>query len=344
VQAWVIQGGRDGGRSVLVAERRARPVPGEREVRIAVRACGVCRTDLHLLDGDLPLRRDPVVPGHEVVGVVDAIGPGCRRLQLGDRVGVAWLAGTCGICTFCRRGRENLCPNSSYTGWDRDGGYADAVVAAEDYVYRLPPNYDDVDAAPLLCAGIIGFRAWRQADVPPGGAVGIYGFGASGHLTAQVALAEGARVHVVTRQEAARRLARELGASSAVAPGQPPPEPLDAAVVFAPAGEVVAEALAALAPAGCAVVAGIHVSTIPPLDYHRHLFGERRLQSVTANTRNDGREFLDFAARHRLQVEAHPYQMAEADVALGDLAAGRLRGAAVLVAEPELGHLELPRS
>lgn len=298
------------------------PAPGELLVRVL--ACGVCRTDLHVAEGDLPTHRAGVVPGHEVVGEVVA-GPGFDE---GERVGIAWLRGTDGTCRFCVRGAENLCPASTYTGWDADGGYAEHAVVPADFAYRLPANYTDVELAPLLCAGIIGYRALKLADVPDGGKLGIYGFGASAHLCAQVALAWGATVHVVTRGEQARRLALELGASSAHA--DEPPEPLDSAILFAPVGTLVPPALAALDRGGTLAIAGIHLTDIPPLNYEDHLFRERTLRSVTANTRDDGREFLDFAGRHRLRVTTTPYSLDHADQALADLAAGHVSGAAVL--------------
>ena len=307
------------------------PQPGPGEVLVAVDACGVCRTDLHVVSGDLPVHTPSIVPGHEVVGHVVMAGPGVTERQPGDRVGVAWLRDTCGECQYCRSGTENLCPRSRYTGWDADGGYAGYVTVRADFTYRLPAGYSDIELAPLLCAGIIGFRALRRAELPQGGRLGVYGFGASAHLTAQVALAEGARVHVLTRSPQAQKLALELGAASAAGAYDQPPEPLDAAILFAPAGDLVPVALEALDRGGTLAVAGIHLSEIPALDYQRHLFQERTLRSVTSNTRADGRALLDFAARHPLTVSVTPYPMDSADVALADLAAGRVVGAAVLV-------------
>ncbi|MFB9237924.1 zinc-binding alcohol dehydrogenase family protein [Plantactinospora siamensis] len=307
------------------------PEPGPGELLVEVAACAVCRTDLHVVTGDLPPHRSPVVPGHEVVGRVAALGPDATGFAVGDRVGVAWLRRTCGTCRYCRRGAENLCPQSRYTGWDADGGYAGYTTAPADYVHRLPDGYSDAEVAPLLCAGIIGYRALRRAELPPGGRLGVYGFGASAHLTAQVAVAEGARVHVLTRAAAARELALGLGAASAGDAYDAPPEPLDAAVLFAPVGDLVPVALAALDRGGTLAVAGIHLSDIPALNYQRHLFQERTLRSVTANTRADARELLDLAGRHRLRVSTTPYPLDAADDALADLAADRVNGAAVLV-------------
>ncbi|WP_250284146.1 MULTISPECIES: zinc-binding alcohol dehydrogenase family protein [unclassified Frankia] len=306
------------------------PEPAAGEVRLRVAACGVCRTDLHLAEGDLPPRRPGTIPGHEVVGYVDAVGGDVVGAAVGDRLGIAWLRETDGACGYCRRGAENLCPASRYTGWDADGGYAEYAVVRADYAYQLPAGYSDGELAPLLCAGIVGFRALRRAELPPGGRLGIYGFGASAHLAAQVALAEGARVHVMTRSEAARRLALSLGASSASGAYEAAPEPLDAAVLFAPVGDLVPVALRALDRGGTLSIAGIHLSDVPALNYQRHLFQERSVRSTTANTRADGREFLEIAGRHHLAVTITPYPLDRADDALVDLAADRVNGAAVL--------------
>jgi alcohol dehydrogenase, propanol-preferring len=303
------------------------PEPRAGELLVRVLASGVCRTDLHVAEGDLPVHRAGVIPGHEVVGeVVTAAG----EFAVGDRVGIAWLRWTCGVCRYCRRGAENLCPESRYTGWDSDGGYAEFATVPADYAYPLPDGYRDVELAPLLCAGIIGYRALVRAALPPGGRLGIYGFGASAHLAAQVALAQGATVHVLTRSAAARELALELGASSAGGASDPPPEPLDAAILFAPAGELVLPALAALDRGGTLAIAGIHLTDVPALNYQAHLFYERQVRSVTANTREDGRAFLAFAGEHRISVTTTEYPLAKADRALADLAADRVSGAAVL--------------
>ena len=307
------------------------PEPGPGEVLLRVLVCGVCRTDLHVGEGDLPQHRRPVVPGHEVVGEVAGLGEGASRFALGDRVGVAWLRGTCGACRWCRSGRENLCPRSTYTGWDADGGYAEYTVVPEAFAYLMPDSFTDEEAAPLLCAGIIGYRALRRAELPPGGRLGIYGFGASAHLTAQVAIAQGGEVHVITRGQAGRQLALELGAASAGGSTDAPPVPLDSAIIFAPAGELVPAALEALAPSGTLALAGIHMTDVPVLDYQRHLFREKTLRSVTSNTRRDGEELLLLADRLRLRVETTPVPFEEADRALADLSADRVRGAAVLV-------------
>jgi propanol-preferring alcohol dehydrogenase len=330
MEAWVVGGPGPIGSGPLRRVDRRLPEPGPGEVRVRVACCGVCRTDLHLAEGDLPPRRPEVTPGHEVVGRVEAAGPGARRFALGERVGVAWLGRTDGSCRYCRRGDENLCSDPRFTGWDLDGGYADACVVDERYAYRLPDGLTDEQAAPLLCAGIIGYRALRCAAVPPGGRLGIYGFGGSAHLTAQVALAQGMRVHVFSRGEHNRRLAAELGADSVGDAADPAPQPLDGAILFAPAGELVPVALRSLDRGATLAVAGIWLSRIPALDYAAELFEERRLRSVTANTRRDGEEFLRLAGRLGVRATTVPYPMAEAPGALADLAAGRFGGAAVL--------------
>lgn len=325
-----MRGWRTTGDGRLSIGELAVPEPASGEVLIGVEACGVCRTDLHVVDGDLPARLSPVVPGHEIVGRVlarfdhDIDGP-----RVGARVGVPWLRSTCGRCRWCRNGAENLCERSRYTGWDTDGGYAEYAVAPAAYLYRIPDSLEPLQAAPLLCAGIIGYRALRRSALPPGGRLGLYGFGASAHLTAQIAIRQGAEVHVVTRGEQARRLALELGAASAVEPGGAVPA-LDSAIVFAPSGEVVRDALADLEASGTCAVAGIHLSDIPPLDYQHRLFRERTLTSVTSNTRADGTELFRLAGRLGIQAEVTPYAMSEADRALADLAEDRVRGVAVL--------------
>jgi len=328
--AWAVAEPRPITEAPLRRVDRPVPEPADGEVLVRVRVCGVCRTDLHLAEGDVPPRRPGVVPGHEVVGSVERVGAGVTRFDVGDRVGIAWLRHTCGECRWCRAGRENLCPASRYTGWDADGGYAEYATVPAAYAYRIPERFDDVRAAPLLCAGIIGYRALRRAQPPPGGRLGIYGFGGSAHITAQVAVAQGAEVHVLTRGTEAQRLALSLGAASAGGAYDRPPAPLDSAIVFAPAGELVPVALEALGRGGTLALAGIHVSDVPSLDYRRHLFDEKTLTSVTSNTRRDGEELLRLADRLGVRVEATPYPFEDADRALADLAAGKVRGAGVL--------------
>jgi propanol-preferring alcohol dehydrogenase len=322
--------GHPGGLGRLKLVEREKPLPAPDEVVVRVRACGVCRTDLHLADHDLPPRGPGVIPGHEVVGEVIACGDSAHRFGVGDRIGIAWLRRTCGTCEACRSGRENICSASRYTGWDADGGFAEYAAVPEDFAYRLPDELTDVEAAPLLCSGIIGFRALRRAGVAAGGRLGIYGFGASAHLTAQLAVAEGVEVHVFTRDAAARELALELGAASAQEAEHEPPARLDGAILFAPVGSLVPVAMAALADGATLAIAGIHLSDIPSLDYDRHLFRERVLTSVTANTRDDGHELLRRAAELAIRPTVTTYGFDTVDRALDDLATGTVTGAAVI--------------
>lgn len=305
------------------------PEPAEGEIRVRVKTCGVCRTDLHIVEGDLVPRKDLVVPGHEVIGVIDELGSGVDGFSVGDRVGIAWLRHTCGRCQWCRRGQENLCRFPRFTGWDEDGGYAEYTVVEADYAYLIPDVFSDEQAAPLLCAGIIGYRALRRAELPEGGRLGIYGFGGSAHLTAQVAIHEGATVHVMTRSHEARDLALSLGCASATGAYDEPPEKLDSAILFAPAGDLVPVALRALDRGGTLAVAGIHLSTIPELDY-QWLFEERQIRSVTANTRVDGTDLLELASRIPIRPTTTSYPLDAADEALRDLAGDRINGTAVL--------------
>lgn len=331
MRAWsVLEPGPVGAGPLRLVEKPV-PVPGDDELLVRVRTCGVCRTDLHVTEGDLPVHRPGVTPGHEVVGVVAGLGSAVTGFDVGERVGVAWLRRTDGTCGYCLRGSENLCPASAYTGWDADGGYAEYTTVPATYAHRLPGALDDISLAPLLCAGIIGYRALRRAALPPGGRLGLYGFGGSAHLCAQVALAEGATVHVLTRGAEARRLALDLGAASAGEAYAMPPEPLDSAILFAPAGELVPVALRALDRGGTLAVAGIHLSDIPVLRYESELFYEKQVRSVTSNTREDAREFLALAAEHSVHATTHAYPLSRADEALRDLDAGRFDGAAVLV-------------
>jgi alcohol dehydrogenase, propanol-preferring len=330
MQAWVVERTAAIDDHPLRRVERDEPQPGPGQVRVRISCCGVCRTDLHLAEGDLPPHRRAVAVGHEIVGRVDAVGASASRFALGDRVGVPWLGSTDGTCTFCRRGAENLCLRPCFTGWDIDGGYADACLVEEGYAYRLADSLDDEHAAPLLCAGIIGYRALTRAAVPAGGRLGIYGFGGSAHITAQIALHQGLRVHVLTRGEGNRKLAADLGVDSVGDAADAPPEPLDGAILFAPAGELVPVALRALDRGGTLAIAGIWMSAIPPLNYADELFQEREVRSVTANTRRDGEEFLALAHRFGIRPTTVAYPMADAPAALADLAHGRFSGAAVV--------------
>jgi alcohol dehydrogenase, propanol-preferring len=306
------------------------PAPGAGEILVRIAACGVCRTDLHLSEGDLPPKRAEVVPGHEIVGVVERLGEGSRRFKIGERVGVAWLRETCGVCRYCRNGRENLCPNALFTGWDHDGGYAERTVVREDFAYRLPDTIDDEHAAPLLCAGIIGFRAIKRAAIVPGATVGLYGFGGSAHLALQVLKHWNCRVFVMSRGGVHRELAQELGADWIGEADETPPARLDAAILFAPAGDLVPKVMQSLDRGGILAIAGIYLSDVPALDYERDLFYEREIRSVTANTRADGEEFLKIAGAIPIQTITVGMRLEEANRALAMLKHDELRGAAVL--------------
>ncbi len=330
MSAWVVDrpGPIDGGPLARIEREVPEPAPGEILVRVLT--CGVCRTDLHLAEGDLQPKHPQITPGHEIVGVVEAHGEGAHRFEIGQRVGIAWLGRTDGDCRYCRAGRENLCTDPTFTGWDVNGGYADLCVAEEAYAYALPDGLSDEQASPLLCAGIIGFRSLLCADLPVGGRLGLYGFGGSAHLAAQVALHQGARVHVLTRGDANQQLARELGVDSVGGATDQPPEKLDSAILFAPAGDLVPVAMEALDRGGTLAIAGIYLSDIPALDYTRYLFQERVIRSVTANTRSDGEEFLRLADRFGIKATTHSYAMADAPKALSDLEHGLFGGVAVL--------------
>lgn len=314
----------------LALVEKPQPVPGPGEISVRVTCCGVCRTDLHVTEGDLPPKHPQIVPGHEIVGVVEALGRGSDRFKVGERVGVAWLRETDGTCKYCLSGRENLCPSARFTGWDSDGGYAEYTLAREDFAYRLPDNIDDEHAAPLLCAGIIGFRAIERAGIDPGATVGLYGFGASAHLAIQVLKHWKCRVFVMSRGGVHRDLALELGADWIGDAADTPPALLDAAILFAPAGGLVPPALRALDRGGVLAIAGIYLSEIPPLDYERDLFNEREIRSVTANTRADGEAFLKIAGEIPIRTFTLGMPLSEANRALTMLKHDELRGAAVL--------------
>jgi len=307
------------------------PEPGEGQVLVEVRACGVCRTDLHVVDGELPDAKVPITPGHEVVGRVLRLGPGASRFRPGDRVGIPWLGFACGRCSFCRSGRENLCAQARFTGYQIDGGYSDRALADERFALALPASYDDAHAAPLLCAGLIGYRAWNIVHAAR--RLGLFGFGAAAHIVVQLAIHAGQEVFAFSRpgDREAQDFARSLGASWAGASGEAPPRALDAAILFAPAGELVPEALRRLERGGTVVCAGIHMSDIPAFPYAL-LWGERSVRSVANLTRRDGEEFLQLAPRIPVRTEVRRYPLPEANQALADLRNGRIRGAAVLVA------------
>ncbi len=307
------------------------PEPGGNEIRVRVEACGICRTDLHVIEGELPPQAERIVPGHQVVGVVDECGPGARRFRAGDRVGIAWLRSTCGTCRYCRRGQENLCPDARFTGYHADGGYAEYAVVREDFAYPVPAALSAAEATPLLCAGIIGYRAVRRAEVTPGDRVGLYGFGSSAHIAIQVARHWGCTVYVMTRDVRHQELARALGAAWAGGATAMPPEKLDSAIVFAPAGEIVLPALEALDYGGTLALAGIYMTDVPALTYERHLFHEKNLRSVTANTRADGEELLRIAAEIPIRPQTTAFPLEDANRALQQLKHDAIQGSGVLV-------------
>lgn len=311
-------------------EERDSPEPGEGEVRLVVRACAVCRTDLHIVEGEVAPARLPLVPGHQVVGIVEAVGPKVGRWRGGERVGLPWLYSTCGTCSFCRRGRENLCDSARFTGLHADGGYAEQVIAPADFVHPLPPDFPDEQAAPLLCAGIIGYRALRLSQVQPGERLGLYGFGASAHLVIQVARFWGCEVFVFTRTPAHREHALRLGAAWAGEAQEQVPAPLDAAIIFAPAGDLVPWALRAVRKGGVVALAGIHMSPLPAMDYGL-LYGERVLRSVANSTRQDAQELLELATLVPLHTDVEVFPLEKANEALLRLKQSRITGAAVLV-------------
>lgn len=306
-----------------------KPAPSGTEVLVRVNACGICRTDLHVIEGELPVRKSPITPGHQVVGVVEATGNGATEHAIGTRVGIAWLHSTDGTCEYCRANKENLCNNPTFTGWTVDGGYAEYALAEESFVYPIPEGFDDLKAAPLLCAGIIGFRSLRLSGIERGGRLGLYGFGAAASVAIQVARHWGAEVYACTRDERHQKLALELGAVWAGGTVAEPPQKLDSAIVFAPAGEIVPAALKALRKGGTLALGGIHMSEIPALDYDL-LYGERVVRSVANNTRQDGHDFLKVAAEIPIHTEIEVFPLAEANHALNSLKNDAIRGAAVL--------------
>ena len=306
------------------------PEPGKGEVLIRVEVCGVCRTDLHVVEADLPRHKERIVPGHEVIGQVERLGPNATRFRVGDRVGAAWLNASCGICPYCRRGDENLCVAPRFTGYDVDGGYAEFMTALEDFIYPIPPAVSSREAAPFLCAGIIGYRALRRSNVKEGEALGLYGFGASAHIVIQMALHWRCKVYVCTRDERHQEMARRMGATWVGSEAATPPVKLNSSILFAPAGELVPVALAALDRGGTLALAGIHMTSIPAMDYQQHLFLERNLRSVTASTREDGRLLLNLTVSVPLHTTTQEFRLTQANEALQMLKHDRINGAAVL--------------
>ncbi len=307
------------------------PRPGEGELRARVTACAVCRTDLHIIEGDLPERTRPIIPGHQAVGVVDELGDGCTRFALGDRIGIAWLRSTDGTCKFCRSARENLCPDSRYTGYDANGGYAEYATVPQDYAYALPGAFDDINDAPLLCAGLIGYRALKRASVPDGGRLLLVGFGSSAHIVLQLALHRGYEPYVVTRSKNHLRMATEMGAVWTGSDAKDLPDKMDSAILFAPVGKLVPPIMAVLERGGVLSIAGIHLTDIPSLNYEEHLFYDREIRSVAANTREDGRELLAEAAEAGVRPHVTTYPLEDANRALQDMKHSRTDGTGVLV-------------
>lgn len=317
--------------SPLVLRDEPVPSPGPGEIRVRVRACGICRTDLHVVEGDLPPAKRPVVPGHQIVGTVDAAGDGAKRFPTGARVGIAWLARTCGVCGFCLSGKENLCEASRFTGYHRDGGFAEFAVVPEGFAYRIPDAFADAEASPLLCAGIIGYRALSRADLPPGGTLALHGFGSSAHIVLQLALYRGASVYVCTRGAAHRDLAMQMGAAWAGEDSAEMPVRTDSAILFAPAGELVPPALRALKKGGTLALAGIHMSEVPAMRYEECLFYEKNVRSVTANTRADGEGLLREAAQIPLRPKVTTFPLEDVNRALQALKADRISGSGALL-------------
>ena len=332
MKAWVLNQPGPVQSSPLELKEIPIPEPGEHELRVKISACGMCRTDLHVVEGELPPKKPHIIPGHQIVGVVEKLGAGSTKYKIGARVGVAWLHKTDQTCAYCRSGRENLCDSPEFTGYTVDGGYAEYAVAHEDFVYPIPDGFGDLQAAPLLCAGIIGFRCLRVSGIERGGALGIYGFGAAGHVCIQVARHWGADVFVCTREEKHRRLSLELGAKWAGGAQETPPEKLDAAIIFAPAGELAPPALAALKKGGTVVLGGIYMSPIPSFPYPL-IYQERSLRSVANNTRQDGRDFIALAAKIPIHTEVQVFPLEEANLALQALKHDGIRGAGVIKVE-----------
>lgn len=309
----------------------ALPSPGPGEIRVRVKSCGVCRTDLHVIEGELPPLGHPVIPGHQVVGVLDESGPGAHRFAAGDRIGIAWLHHTCGECVYCRNGQENLCEKSLFTGYHRQGGYAEYVVVPEDFAYAIPEAFSDTQAPPLLCAGIIGYRSLKRSQCKPGTSLALYGFGSSAHIVIQIALHWGCEVYVCTRDLKHRELALSMGARWAGARAEDMPVLTDSAIIFAPAGPLVPQALKRLRKGGTLALAGIYMTSIPEMDYENHLFYEKNVHSVTANTRQDGNELLQVAAEIPIRPQVQLFPMQQANEALIQLKKDSIQGSAVLV-------------
>lgn len=307
------------------------PWPGEGEIRIKVAACAICRTDLHVIEEELPRQKRPVIPGHQIVGVVDSVGKGVKKFRVGDRVGAAWLRHTCSDCSYCHAQQENLCEHPRFTGYHADGGFAEFAVAKAEFAYEIPSGIDLKESAPLLCAGIIGFRALKRAELPKGGTLGLFGFGSSAHIVLQIAKARGSRVYVVSMNEGHQVFAKSLGADWVGGSAYELPKKLDSSIVFAPSGEIVPSALSSLKKGGTLALAGIHMTPIPQLDYEKHLFYEKTVRSVTSNTRADGIELIQEALTLKIRPKITTYLLKDANRALQDLKRNQINGSAVLV-------------
>jgi propanol-preferring alcohol dehydrogenase len=331
MRAMVLEQQKPVSESPLVLREVDEPQAAADEVRVKVSACAVCRTDIHIAEGDLALHRTPVVPGHQVVGRIDQVGGSVTRLQLGQRIGIAWLRHVDGTCPFCRRGRENLCPGSRYTGYDVDGGYAEYAVSPEEFAYELPDGFDDEHVSPLLCGGLIGYRALQRAAVPESGRLLLVGFGSSAHIVIQIALYRGYKVHVVTRSENHIREAKKLGAAWAGADFRDLPGKVDSAILFAPSGKLVPPTMEALDRGGICSIAGIHLSDVPELNYERHLFQERELRSVTSNTRDDARALFAEVSAAGIRMQTTAYSLQDANRALLDMKQSKVEGTPVLI-------------
>ena len=314
----------------LVVAEVEKPTLGPQEVRLKILTCGICHTDLHVVEGELPSKKLPIIPGHQIVGVVESVGRKVTRFRVGDKVGVAWLNSTCGKCEFCLKGKENLCEKARFTGYDVDGGYAEYTVVSQDFAYPIPKGFSDVEAAPLLCAGVIGFRALRLSEIERGGRLGLFGFGASAHIVIQIAKYWSCQVYVFTRGEEHRKLARDLGAVWAGGAEDSPPTKMQSAIIFAPAGKLVLDALRVLEKGGTLALAGIYMTPIPEMDYQEHLYYEKTVRSVANSTRKDAEDLLELAGEIPLRAEVQEFPLAEANRSLLLLKQGKIQGAGVL--------------
>jgi alcohol dehydrogenase, propanol-preferring len=314
----------------LVMAEVDKPTPGPKEVRLKILTCGICHTDLHIVEGELPSKKLPVIPGHQIVGVVESVGKKVTRFRVGDKVGVAWLNSTCGKCEFCLKGKENLCEKARFTGYNVDGGYAEYAVVSQDFAYPIPQGFSDIEAAPLLCAGVIGFRALRLSEIERGGRLGLFGFGASAHIAIQIAKYWGCQIYVFTRGEEHRKLARDLGAVWAGGAEDTPPTKMQSAIIFAPAGRLVLDGLRVLEKGGTLALAGIYMTPIPEMDYQEHMYHEKTVRSVANSTRKDAEDLLELAGKIPIRAEVQEFPLDEANRALLLLKQGKIQGAGVL--------------